>query len=166
MSYKAIASQTLSSDTTTVTFSSIPQNYRDLVLVISGRLNLDTDRVAQLTLNGNTGTNYRGVRYFSVGNIVGGSQTIGGDSFNATNFALGLGYNTEPYGLSILQFMDYTQTNKFKGVLYNENVVEEIYGAARAYQWAQTAAVTSISITANTGQINTGSTFALYGIEA
>jgi hypothetical protein len=158
MSYKEIASQTLSSDTTTVTFSSIPQNYRDLVLVVSGRLNLATDRLTQVRFNGDTGTTYRGVRYFRT------SSTNGGDQFNSTNFSLGLGYNTEPFGASILQIFDYTQTTKFKGALLSENLWEP-YAASRAYQWQGLPALTEISITANTGQINSGSTFALYGIE-
>ena len=53
--YTLIASNTLSSNTTTVTFSSIPATYTDLVLRLSGRINVSAWSAAlTIRFNGNT----------------------------------------------------------------------------------------------------------------
>jgi hypothetical protein len=55
--YEAIATQTLGSAAASVTFSSIPGTYTDLVVVIAGTLTTGSDNVS-FQLNGDSGANY------------------------------------------------------------------------------------------------------------
>jgi len=149
--YTQINSVTLAASSASVTFSGIPQNYRDLVLVFVGTSSSDENLTP--TINGsssdfswvqmtsaptsNSGTNN------SIGRVAGSSQTFG-----------------------TLQFMDYSATDKHKTFLVRTNVTgtEVRQLAAR---WAQTTAITSIGLAIRTGFTwNSGSTFTLYGIEA
>ena len=54
--YEFIAKNVLSSNTSSITFSSIPQTYTDLVLIINGG-NTGAVQVA-IRFNGDTGNNY------------------------------------------------------------------------------------------------------------
>jgi len=151
--YTPIASITLGSSASSVTFSSIPQNYRDLVLVFNGNgtsdsflfsyPNSDTGNATQVIMQGN-GSNTS-------------SSAFSGLSWGTIN----TGGKTQ----AILQWMDYSVTDKHKTVLIRdpEGIVLSI---ARAARWASTAAITSLEIVTNSGLVTAGSTFALYGIEA
>lgn len=84
--YEKIASTTLSSNATTITFSSIPQTYTDLIL----KFNIRTDIAGggaynvSIRINGNSGTNYQTLRLYGNASSVlsfnasGQSQTLAG----------------------------------------------------------------------------------------
>jgi hypothetical protein len=55
--YEPIASQTLGSAVSSVTFSSIPQNYTDLILVVNYGISANNFG-ARIRFNGDTGSNY------------------------------------------------------------------------------------------------------------
>jgi hypothetical protein len=63
----------------------------------------------------------------------------------------------------IAHFMDTSATDKHKTVLTRFNDAGNEVAAA-AFRWADTNAVTSITIGQDSGSFNIGSTFALYGI--
>ena len=159
--YTLIDSVTLSSSAASVTFSSITQDYRDLVLVAQP-LSLtasDFGGSSNITFNGDTGTNYSYVRM--TGN---GSTT---DSSSGTqNRIPGPFQNNSTYNdLFICQIMDYSATDKHKTVLMKKAPLPAEVGAF-AHRWANTAAITSITFTGISGDFAAGSTFYLYGIEA
>ena len=83
--YTPIATQTTSGSTGAVTFSSIPQTYTDLVVVINTSLSGLCNSLLQF--NGDTGSNYSGT-------VIGGSGSapITGRGSNLTFSYLGL-YN-------------------------------------------------------------------------
>jgi hypothetical protein len=58
--YVALATQTLGSAAASVTFSSIPATYTDLVLITSVQNNSGGNRAMQIILNADTATNYSG----------------------------------------------------------------------------------------------------------
>lgn len=152
--YTALATLTLSSSASSVTFSSIPATYRDLVLVISGTTTTDKDIWARF--NGDTGTNYSGVRM--LGN---GSSTVS-DSQTGQTFA-DLGGMTTTQSDAIVNIMDYSATDKHKTTVHRNNK-GAAYTLARANRWASTSAITSVAVIASTGLFGSGSTFSLYGI--
>jgi hypothetical protein len=154
--YIALANTTLSSTATSITFSSIPATYRDLVLVIAGTT--DAARTIGYRLNSDTGSNYSYV--YMQGN---GSATESGNGTLTLGLLtrMGTGQST-----TIAHFMDYSATDKHKTVLSRGGTSAELL-RAHASRWASTNAVTSIyiatlDINANAFQI--GTTFALYGI--
>jgi hypothetical protein len=150
MSYIALATTTLGSAASSVTFSSIPATYRDLILIISGTANTGTN--IGWTPNGDS-SNHSAV--FSSGN---GSTTTTGAIF-AGQF--GFLYTTQ--GDVELQIFDYAQTNKHKGIIARaNNAANQTHMLAG--RWGSTAAITSFGLTAFGNNFATGTRISLYGI--
>jgi hypothetical protein len=167
--YTLIASNTLSSTSATVTFSSIPATFTDLVLVITGV--------------GATGTTFPWMRFNSLStNIYSDTHLYGSGSTTGSGrrTAQSRGYVAEYVELgttqvtnTIVHIMDYSNstTNKTYLVRNNNATTGTYVGAEAIVGMVQlTSAITSITIgTASTGtdyNFASGSTFKLYGIEA
>lgn len=148
--YTALANVTLSSASSSVTFSSISQAYRDLILVGSGTFN--DNAIVKISF----GSTFTGVRAYG---------------YSGTTFSNGLPDSSAfwlPVGTSLnnfqfqLQIFDYAESKDKVAVCRAGNTVSS--GLA-TYKAATSSAVTSISITQNSmWQFEAGSTFALYGI--
>jgi hypothetical protein len=151
--YTALATVTLASTAASVTFSSIPATYRDLILVIqhSGAGDSFT-----LRMNGDTGSNYSYV--YMLGN---GSTT---SSIAELKGEVGASY-TGNIGNTVIQIMDYSSTDKHKTALSRSNTAANNTRAV-AYRWASTSAVNSAGIVLNSGSFAIGSTFNLFGVIA
>lgn len=153
MSYIALATTTLSSSASTVTFANVPNTYRDLVLVLG--LGSSNTSAVFIGFNGNSyNSNTSYVRM--VGN---GSTT---DSASAANGILGWTPQNGAAGSLIAQIMDYSATDKHKTWLSRSN--GGAWVTAVAGRWASTSAVTSFTITAETANFASGSVISLYGI--
>ena len=154
--YEPIATQTLGSAAASVTFSSIPQTYTDLILIVNGTNSVDAN--LNTTFNSDTSTNYS--RTFIYGS---GSSAISGREANSN--AMILTYLTTSQTNSIYHIMNYSNTTTNKTVLSRTNAstvaVTEI-----VCLWRNTAAVSTITLTSGSGSIQAGSTFTLYGIKA
>lgn len=157
----------LAAASSSITFSSIPQNYCDLVLVAQTRNTAYAAPYNQyrIRVNGDTGANYNDVRM-----IGDGSGTGSAAATNATEHTI---FFTEPnsasnYGVTISQFMDYSAIDKHKTILSRNDAPSQSLTSAYAARWANTAAITSISIfpPPGYGSWATGSTFLLYGLVA
>jgi peptide methionine sulfoxide reductase MsrA len=154
--YTALANITLGSTASSVTFSSIPATYRDLVLVMNGNATTGGP-FAFLRFNGDTGSNYNYVLMYGDG-----SSAASTSSANQTQGYIG---NNDAAGLNttIAQIMDYSGTDKHKSYLSRNGRGGGLV-IATAGRWANTNAVTSMSVTTSTSTFTAGSTFALYGI--
>jgi hypothetical protein len=167
--YTPLATVTLGSATSSVTFSSIPATYRDLIIVVNGRstesgTNLDT---VGGRFNGDAGSNYS-----YVGMNAGDSGSPSSNSGTTTNFqggrlATSNGGRTA-FGVCVIQILDYSATDKHKTVLSRgASQTEAVAVDANASRWANTAAVTSVLLrTAQGANYVAGSTFDLYGVIA
>ena len=160
--YTPLANITLGSSASSVTFSSIPATYRDLVLVIGSAKSASGNPAVVARFNSDSGTNYPYVRM--TGN---GSSAASASITNDTSLALAVafGINTSENATILLQIMDYSATEKHRPVLVRSNLagagVEAIAG-----RWANAAnAINQIELF-NTSSISfaTGTTFSLYGI--
>jgi hypothetical protein len=164
VTYEKIASTTLGSAAASVTFSSIPSTYTDLVLVIVGA-NAGGSRV-RYQFNSDSGSNY------SRTNIVGtGSSAASYSGSNNTvadlNVIGGATALTAPYTI-ITNFQNYSNTTTYKTLITRFGSND---GAAPAVEaivnlWRSTSAINRIDTTALGGNFVTGSTFNLYGIAA
>jgi hypothetical protein len=155
--YTQINSVTLAASASSVTFSSIPQNFRDLVLVIDAKASGNYAFLGRF--NGDTGTNYSRVR-------VGGTGSTTYSTVDTANHFRLTSSTTDVDGMRIAQIMDYSATDKHKTVLVRDSVAGNNV-AATANRWANTVAVTSVSATVDLGgTFLSGATFTLYGIEA
>lgn len=156
--YTPIASVTLSASASEVVFSGLPQTYRDLILVFSGDGTTGGGAALRLQLNGDTATNYFRVGMWGNGSSS-GSFTQNNGYTDIMNFAAGRQLN------AILQFMDYSVTDKQKTFLARDNDAG-FQVVANANRWASTSAITSIRLFASSGSIASGSTFNLFGVIA
>lgn len=152
--YVPLATVTLASADASITFSSIPAEYRDLILIISGAVTASTVG-ATIRFNGDTGSNYTGV--VAQGD---GSSAVSG-TLSGTFAEIGVLVTSQCN--VICQIMDYSATDKHKTFLSRSN------GAAdrtrmTASRWADTSAITSVDVLTNLNQFAIGSTFSLYGI--
>lgn len=159
--YIPLATVTLGSSASSVTFSSIPATFRDLV-VVTNLLSATVDGCDfAMRVNGDTGSNYSFVRMF------GGAAATGSDSSaSATNTSggFGIGNNTTTPAAVIIQIMDYSATDKHTTFLTRLNDTARSFTAAFASRHANTAAVTSVQVLTTVSNFGAGSTFNLYGI--
>ena len=164
-----ISSTTLSSSASSVTFSSIPSTYTDLILKIS----VKSDRAANsqntyLTLNG-ASTNYSDRSIYGNGTSYGSGYNAIGD---LTYMYLGSsnGANTTNVFTSIeIYIPSYTASqNKPVGVFtaqeINSTTGNEIDAIAGLY--SSTTAISSLSISNGSWNWVSGSTFTLYGLKS
>jgi hypothetical protein len=159
-SMTALASITLQSASSSVTFSGIPQNYRDLILVVAGSATASAS-LTFIRLNGDTGSNYSNV--FARGNgsnAASSSETTTGAWFFYGNQVLGVDQSN-----AISQIMDYSATDKHKSILTRANINNALGPSVEmtASRWASTVAVTSLQVYVSSNNFAAGSTFNLYG---
>lgn len=169
--YEAIATQTLGSTATSVTFSSIPATYTDLVLVITGndsRTGANDDSVA-LNFNTDTSTgstNYSFTTLTGNGSSASSSRTSNANGFDA--LALGTATNTNP-GTIVIHIMNYSNTTTYKTALTRGGNASSLT-AATVGLWRNTAAINLVKLlpgyNGSPHSFQTGTTFNLYGIKA
>lgn len=159
--YEPIATATVASTGGTVTFSSIPQTYTDLILISSARRGIDGsggDGI-KTQINGDSGSNY---------SWTGMSYNIGGTgSGRATNQTIFQAGSCEDgsYSTSICHLMDYSNTTTFKTMISRSSSIGTQGVGETINLWRSTSAITSLYLNAASG-FWAGSTFTLYGIKA
>jgi hypothetical protein len=155
--YTALATVTLASTNTSITFSNIPATYRDLV-VVSNISRATADGLIQIQLNSDTGSNYSRIWMLGSGSGSGNSGTSTDSGYKM------LSYSTR-ISTVISQLFDYSATDKHKIMLWrgNDSGAEV---SAMAGRWANTAAVNTLRVHTVVGDFATGSTFSLYGVIA
>lgn len=159
VTYDSISTQTLANSTTaTVTFSSIPATYTDLVLVFNGARTTGAADIF-LRFNGDTATNYS--RTYVSGN---GTSAASARGSNETAFNGG-GYVQTVVGSSIFQIFNYANTTTFKTVLARTNYTD-VSVSAYVGLWRATPAAINTILVGTSNFFTSGSTFTLYGIKA
>ena len=159
--YEPIATTTLGSATSTITFSSIPATYTDLKLVFVSTADVGNPIVR---LNADSGSNYATTVLIGDGSAAASSR-----SANRTDLGLQQGNvyanNTVPT-LVTFDFFNYAGST-FKTVLIN--CAQELGTDGRTIQrvslWRSTSAITSIDFSRDSGTYGIGTTATLYGIK-
>jgi hypothetical protein len=156
--YTALATTTLVSAASSVTFGSIPATYRDLILVYNGSLTGNAGHT--IRFNGDSGANYSVVAMFNNASAAFSSQTGLSPSVVLQD--------SSSQVLIVSQIMDYSATDKHKTVLSRTNTKNAgtDYVEALASRYASTSAITSILYFPSADQFAAGSTFSLYGVIA
>lgn len=153
--YTPLANITLSSSASSITFSSIPGTYKDLILVMNAK-SASGGAQCLVRLNSDSGTNYRYVRM--VGN---GVNT---QSFSDTGTGLTLSGVRTDFGTFSHQIFDYSATDKHK-VALSWSSIGTHETALRINRWASNSAVNSITLSVvSPNTLDSTSTLALYGI--
>lgn len=167
--YTALATTTISVAASAITFSSIPAiGFRDLILVMqvrSSRAASDDDLFAQF--NSDTGSNYSYLRMVGRSGGASSASNINGTNANDLGQIPGLSATAGQFASSILQVMDYAETNKHKTTLTRTDAAgsTDVTGA-HAGRWANTTAINTVKVYPRLGMFVAGSTFSLYGVSA
>ena len=167
-SYESIATVSLTSAQSSISFSSIPSTYKHLQVRYSGLSGSMGSLFAQI--NGDTSTNYR-THYFTGS----GSSVAAGDLSGRSGIVLGgVGAaqfsTTYPY-VGIIDYLDYTNTNKYHVVrsLHGTDTNNTGYSGAAGLVSGlhlSTTAISSLTFFLDGGVNLTANTkFALYGIK-
>jgi hypothetical protein len=155
--YIPIANITLDVASSSVTFSSIPATYSDLVLIINADGTSQTELYVRM--NGDTDSTYTAVRMQANGTTTAsttysgtGGMRLNGNGDIMTDFSFN----------AVIQLLDYSSTDKHKTLLSRTSSSGGV--DANAGRWPSTSAITSVRAYPNVGSFDVGSTFALYGI--
>lgn len=172
ITYVSIATVTLTSTASSISFTSIPGTYTDLVLqgvIRSARINTAVDSV-YLTLNGDT-TNSNYSMTYAWGNTEGGAVTgaylksrTEEVAFVAANDSLANNFGPVKFFLGDYSGSDQKGYQAQGGSINTSNTTARWgFGSAG---WASADAITSISIASSNGaNLATGCSVTLYGIK-
>lgn len=160
LTYEPIATTTLSSAASSITFSSIPSTYTDLRIIVTGAAPIGAGAYARLQFNSDTATNYSTTRL---------DAFVSPNSVTHTNatFIRAAGSLDVYTNLVITDIFSYAgstyKTCLIKSAADQNGVgrVTEIVGL-----WRSTSAITSILISISTPNFSAGTTATLYGIKA
>ena len=161
--YEPIATQTLGSAASSVTFSSISGAYTDLILVMNVGGSVSGNAM-NITFNSDTSANYSDTGLWGTG-----SSAASGRHSNATNAALsiGVGVSTSASDTqTIVQIQNYSNSTTYKTYLARTGNTAGSYPGTEAIVglWRSTSAITTVSVACGANWV-TGSTFTLYGVK-
>jgi hypothetical protein len=169
-SYESIASFTLGSTTSTVTFSSIPSTFKHLQIRYIARTNTGASNQDQVhaRFNSDTGSNYAVHRLIGDGSGVYASAATSQTYMNI-GYAARNGETSNVFGVGVIDILDYTNTNKntTTRTLTGEDAnsgSDELIGLI-SNLWTNTSAVSQIDIFSTGASFLQYSSFALYGIK-
>ena len=156
-----IATQLLGSTQSTITFSNIPNTYKNLQ-IRALQMNTTT-ATTNLRFNGDTGSNYS--RHYLYGG--GASATGAGGSASQTNIGVLYNESTTCASVSVIDILDYTLTSKYKTVRSLNGWDANGSGYVFFYSgcWLNTAPITQITLTPDGGTFAANTRFSLYGIK-
>lgn len=168
LTYQAISSQVLTGTASSVTLSSIPGTYTDLIIRMSVRTNYAsvTDILA-IQVNGDTTANYSTVTLISDGSTASSSKQMnsGYGQSGRTNSA---GSTASVFGAAEIYIPNYTLTSsrQFSTFGVSEtNAATGVYVTSVANLYRGTSAISSITLYPLNGTaLVAGSRFDLYGL--
>jgi hypothetical protein len=160
--YEAISTTTISSSTATITLSSIPATYTDLILITTAKISGTADM--WIRVNGDSGSNYQ----YAV--LTGDGSSTGAPKGSGQSQGLLTDWNgtptTDNTHLAICQFNNYSTTVHFKNVISRANrVVSGVDFIVST--WRSTDAITSLTLRFSGAQtFDADTVVSLYGIKA
>jgi hypothetical protein len=167
--YTLISSQVLSSSAASVTFSSIPSTYKDLVLRVSSRETAgSTTTTFFVRYNGDSSTIYSDTVIYGQGSTGAGSyrNSSGGSTGNELGLDPANTATSNTFGNTEIYIPNYTSSNKKVSSGFNAAESNTASGtefnAAVASLYQGTSAITSITLLG--ASFAAGSSFYLYGI--
>lgn len=157
--YDLIEEKVLGSAQASVTFSSIPGTYKDLVLEMLVGNTTDNWQI-NVTYNGDTGSNY------SYTYLSGSGTAAASGRASSTAYVRAFANNGQPTslsGTSLFNVFSYANTN------VNKTSISRDGSASRGTEaivglWRSTSAITSLTLTNAGNQFLSGSTFRLWGV--
>ena len=168
-SYESIATVS-AGGTSTASFTSIPSTYKHLqIRAIQREVNNTGGDYPYIRFNSDTGTNY--VYHRLTGNGTTASAGWPGSADTLMRYGYNLAdanYAANVYSGVIIDILDYQNTNKYKTMRALDGTNDNTsltYLNFESGLWMSTSAITRIDISPFSGNWDTYTTFALYGIK-
>jgi hypothetical protein len=159
--YEPIATTTLGSAASSITFSSIPATYSDIRLVLTAKDATGSGYV-KLTFNNDTGTNYSRTLIYGDGSAAGSASNT-----NQAFIRMNSGLSTTIPELLTADIFSYAGST-YKTALVTAN--EDKNGSGLIYSivglWRSTSAINRIDLSNSVNNFAIGTTATLYGIKA
>lgn len=164
--YDSIATTTLGSASSTITFSSIPSTYTHLQLRINwGFTDTGNNTWLNVRFNSDSGSNYA---YHSI-RANGSTVSVATTASSATKAVFGADDNGDAnnFGVSVVDILNYASTSKYKTTTALAGQERNSTGVTNFWSslWMSTSAINSITIIPDSSTFRAGSVFALYGIK-
>jgi hypothetical protein len=157
--YEPIATYTHSgASTTTITMSSIPGTYTDLVVVSNVIYSANNGDYMSWRINGDSSSLYSNT-------VITGDGTTASTNRATDNKIAFYASSTSNYVPVITNFMNYANTTSYKTILQRaSNSASSV--EARVGLYRSTSAITSISLFFGAASIAAGTNITIYGIKA
>lgn len=153
-----IAMQTADGTSSTITFSNIPQNFRDLVLIVSGQSVSPVQELVCCANNNLVNADYRNWTWNQFGTGTGAAPRLG--AFPGLNVP-----NAGAAAHFVVQFMGYS-SNSWRKNAMSEAQYEDSSNFFRSFfewKWNNTSAITTLTLKVSAGNFASGTVFTLYG---
>lgn len=156
--YEPIATLTGTGSSATLSFTSIPATYTDLVLVINGALS--TGNNTRMRFNNDTASNYSNTALSGDGASASSYRDSSQTSFSYT------GYTDATISNFIFNIMNYANTTTYKTFIQRRNLSTSQVSSTVGL-WRSTSAINQVDVYSASGATWTTTTTAtLYGIKA
>lgn len=167
--YDALATTTLSSTTSSITFNGIPDGYKHLQIRARYRATSGAgDGTTVLRFNDDSSASYSSHRIYGYGSGNGGSDNTVSGTSAAIGHSMGATPELQSFCGMVTDVLDYSNVSKNKtirsltGTEMNSSGTGAIFFNSSA--WYNLSRVQSITITTNQTAFATYSSFALYGV--
>lgn len=169
--YELIQTTILSSSASSVVFSNLntlAADYKHLQVRVSVR---STDgNTLRLRFNNDSGSNYTQHAFQATGSSVSASQSTSTDRIRAVFPAANTGNDSNVFAVGIIDILDFSNVSKKTTVkTLNGNWEEQNFNSILNFTsglWNNTAAITTMTFTIESGNLDTRSRLSLYGVRA
>lgn len=166
--YELIASNTLTSTASSVTFSGIPNTYTDLVVRLSARMtSAQLYDSVKITLNNVTTTLYSVVRIGTQGFTAVTSFAQANRANFSTGWATASTATSNTFGFTEIYIPSYTanQNKPLSAIGHSENNATNAAADITAHLFRSTSPIDTITLAGFSANFVSGSSFFLYGIK-
>lgn len=164
--YTPIATTTLSSAASSITFSSIPSTYTDLRLVVYVRQdNNAANDSLRFRFNSDTGTNYSRTNLTGDGTTAASTRQTNNDEIDTVAYVPGTSAAAGLFAVSTTDILNYSNTTTYKTCLIRTSNATA-GTAATVGLWRSTAAINTIFMRVSGFNMTAGTIATLYGIKA
>jgi hypothetical protein len=162
--FESIATVTLSSNQTTITFSSIPATFTHLQIRAMALGDTVNGQDAIVRFNSDTASNYNWHRIYGNGTSV----LAQGSGTTTAMYYAGDAIRTLYPATTVIDILDYTNTNKYKTMRNLSGFDQNGAGVLAFWSglWRDTNAITTVTISVASNNFAQYSHFALYGIRS
>lgn len=161
--YTLLDSITVSSNVSSVTFSSINQNYEHLMLEGILYTQSSSSATPYLTMNGAT-SGYRYAKVYQENSSNPGKASSGSGGLTYISFWQAQQWNASTVAGCQMLFVDYANTTRYKNVIYQIGGYTTSTNVNHTHGWGSIDATSAISSITITGSFATGTKLNLFGI--